>query len=140
MCGGASSSCNGGTETWTKSRNGWDWSYTKTYTVPVYLGDFRPVSGVFTITVKNDGGKISHMVTYKKGPEPKPDLKKGKDLFSEMESFMYDELTHNARSDEVKTIQGLLRPGARHVRSPVPVGLQGLSQGLRAGPQAQAGQ
>jgi uncharacterized protein RhaS with RHS repeats len=24
-CGGASSSCNGGTETWTKSRNGWDW-------------------------------------------------------------------------------------------------------------------
>jgi RHS repeat-associated protein len=25
MCGGASSSCNGGTETWTKSRNGWDW-------------------------------------------------------------------------------------------------------------------
>lgn len=29
-CGGASSSRNGGTETWTKSRNGWDRSYTKT--------------------------------------------------------------------------------------------------------------
>ncbi|WP_329361535.1 hypothetical protein [Streptomyces sp. NBC_01483] len=76
--------------------------------MPVYLGGFSPVSGVFTITVKNDGGKISHKVTCKKGPEPKPDLKKGRDLFSEMESYMYDELTHNARSDEVKTIQGLL--------------------------------
>ncbi|WP_329538331.1 hypothetical protein OG568_51985 (plasmid) [Streptomyces sp. NBC_01450] len=80
--------------------------------MPVYLGGFSPVCGVFTITVKNDDGKISHKATYKKGPEPKPDLNKGKDLFSEMEIYICDELTHNARSDEVNTIQGLLRPGA----------------------------
>src|SRR5690606_35168562 len=30
MCGGTSSSCNGGTETFTKTATGWDWSYTKT--------------------------------------------------------------------------------------------------------------
>ncbi|WP_405985316.1 hypothetical protein [Streptomyces sp. NBC_00872] len=64
------------------------------------------------ITVKNNGGNISQKVTYKKGPEPKPDLKKCEDLFSQMESYMCDELTRNARSDDVKMIQGLLRPWA----------------------------
>ncbi|MEU9398279.1 polymorphic toxin type 44 domain-containing protein [Streptomyces sp. NPDC048242] len=108
----------------TPGANGsWVYHSTQTYTVPVHLGGFIPVSGVLTITVKNDGGKISHKVTYKKGPEPKPDLKKGEDLFSEMESYMYDELTHNARSDDVKAIQGLLRPGAWYD------GLTGRDQG-----------
>ncbi|MFD5650092.1 polymorphic toxin type 44 domain-containing protein [Streptomyces sp. NPDC127039] len=48
--------------------------------------------GYFSITVKNDGGKVSRKATFKKGPEPKPDLKRGEDLFSEMESYMYDGL------------------------------------------------
>ncbi|MEV0696248.1 polymorphic toxin type 44 domain-containing protein, partial [Streptomyces sp. NPDC050388] len=132
MCGGSSSSCNGGTETFTKTATGWDWSYTTTSTVSVNpggsggsggSGGFSGFSGVLTITVRNNGGKASRKTTFKKGPEPKPDLKMGEDLFSEMASYMYDELTYNARSNEVRTIQGLLRPWAWYD------GLAGRSQG-----------
>jgi RHS repeat-associated protein len=87
----------------------WVYHSTQTYTVPVYSGGS---SGVLTITVKNNAGKVSHKVSFKKGPEPKPDLKEGKKLFSEVEGYMFDELTNNARSPEVKGIQGLLRPWA----------------------------
>ncbi|MFD7060275.1 hypothetical protein [Streptomyces sp. NPDC059906] len=72
------------------------------YTVPAPNVGLSGSRGYFSITVKNDGGKVSRKATFKKGPEPKPDLKRGEDLFSEMESYMYDELTRNARSDDVK--------------------------------------
>ncbi|WP_343242604.1 polymorphic toxin type 44 domain-containing protein [Streptomyces sp. SID8111] len=126
MCGGTSSSCNGGTETFTKTATGWDWSYTKTYPVsvnPGSSGGFSGFGGVLTITVRNNGGKASRKATFKRGPEPKPVLKTGDGLFSEIASCMYNELTHNARSDEVRTIQGLLRPWAWYD------GLAGRSQG-----------
>ncbi|MYZ35099.1 MULTISPECIES: hypothetical protein [unclassified Streptomyces] len=90
----------------------WVYHSTKTYTLPAPFTGFSGSGGVMTITVKNDGGNISQKVTCKKGPEPKPDLKKGEDLFSQVESYMYDELTRNARSDDMKMIQGLLRPWA----------------------------
>ncbi|WP_078916364.1 RHS repeat-associated core domain-containing protein [Streptomyces viridochromogenes] len=98
----------------------WVYHSTQTYTVPVYAGGY---GGVFTVTVKNDGGKVSHKVTFKKGPQPKPDLKEGEEQFDEMEGYMFDELTKNARSSEVKTMQGLLRPWAWYD------GLAGRNQG-----------
>ncbi|MEU2556434.1 polymorphic toxin type 44 domain-containing protein [Streptomyces sp. NPDC013313] len=88
----------------------WVYHSTETYTLPAPFTGFSGSGGILTVTVKNDGGKVSQKVTYKKGPEPKPDLKKGEDLFAQIESYMYDELTRNARSKDVKAIQGLLRP------------------------------
>ncbi|MFD9435713.1 RHS repeat-associated core domain-containing protein [Streptomyces sp. NPDC060002] len=102
------------------SKGGWTYHSSQTYTTPVHFG---ATSGVFTVTVKYDGGKVSRTATFKKGPEPKPNLKEGKDVFSEMESYMFDELTNNARSSEVKTMQGLLRPWAWYD------GLAGRNQG-----------
>ncbi|MFB6508342.1 MULTISPECIES: RHS repeat-associated core domain-containing protein [unclassified Streptomyces] len=88
----------------------WTYHSTQTYTLPAPFAGFSGASGILTITVKNDGGKVSQKITYKKGPEPKPELKKGEDLFAQIESYMYDELARNARSNDVKSIQGLLRP------------------------------
>jgi RHS repeat-associated protein len=105
----------------TPGRDGtWVHHSTKTYTVPVNFGGY---GGVFTVTVKNDGGKTSHKVTFKKGPQPKPELKEGEEQFDEMEGYMFDELTKNARSSEVKTMQGLLRPWSWYD------GLAGRNQG-----------
>lgn len=101
----------------------WVYHSTKTYSLPAPFTGFSGSGGIITITVKNDGGKISQKITFKKGPQPKPDLKKGEDLFSQMESYMYDELTRNARSDDVKMMQGLLRPSAWYD------GLAGRDQG-----------
>ncbi|MCX5242645.1 polymorphic toxin type 44 domain-containing protein [Streptomyces prunicolor] len=103
----------GGTyhDSMTMGPNGtWVYHSTETYTLPAPFTGFSGSGGILTVTVKNDGGKVSQKVTYKKGPEPKPDLKKGEDLFAQIESYMYDELTRNARSKDVKAIQGLLRP------------------------------
>ncbi|MFC4500640.1 MULTISPECIES: RHS repeat domain-containing protein [Streptomyces] len=74
MCGGASSSCNGGTETWTKSSSGWKWSYTKTYTQTFQYqkSGGGTGSGTMTVTVRTDGGVKSAKVVFKKGPDPKP--------------------------------------------------------------------
>ncbi|MER5907448.1 polymorphic toxin-type HINT domain-containing protein [Streptomyces mirabilis] len=69
MCGGASSSCNGGTESWTKSRNGWDWSYTKTYTSNGTVGG---VSGTLTAVVTKTQNSTTAKITFKKGPDPVP--------------------------------------------------------------------
>ncbi|WP_329536905.1 hypothetical protein OG568_50850 (plasmid) [Streptomyces sp. NBC_01450] len=69
MCGGASSSCNGGTETWTKSRDGWDWSYTKTYTSKGTVGG---TAGTFTAVVTQTQNSTTTKVTFKQGPEPLP--------------------------------------------------------------------
>jgi len=74
MCGGASSACNGGTETWTKSKNGWDWSYTKTYTQP---GTSHGVAGTFTAVVTQTLHSTTSKITFKKGPEPVPAQKTG---------------------------------------------------------------
>ncbi|MFD7480938.1 RHS repeat-associated core domain-containing protein, partial [Streptomyces sp. NPDC059837] len=74
MCGGASSSCNGGTETWTKSRNGWDWGYTKTYTGKGTIGG---VTGTFTAVVTQTQNSSTAKVTFKEGPEPVPVKKSG---------------------------------------------------------------
>ncbi|MFD7481062.1 RHS repeat-associated core domain-containing protein, partial [Streptomyces sp. NPDC059837] len=69
MCGGASSSCNGGTESWTKSRNGWDWSYTKTYTSNGTVGG---TAGTFTTVVTQTQNSTTAKITFKKGPDPVP--------------------------------------------------------------------
>ncbi|MFE4173235.1 hypothetical protein ACFRR7_14475 [Streptomyces sp. NPDC056909] len=55
----------------------WVYHSTKTYTLPAPFTGFSGGGGVMAITVKNDGGNISQKVTYKKGPEPKPDLTQG---------------------------------------------------------------
>lgn len=68
-CGGASSSCNGGTETWTKTTNGWDWSYTKTYT---QTGNYNGVNGTLTAVVTQTRNSTTSKITFKKGPEPAP--------------------------------------------------------------------
>jgi RHS repeat-associated protein len=75
MCGGASSSCNGGTETWTlNSSGGWDWSYTNTYTqkVTYQTASGGIGTGTMTVTVRAKAGHTSAKITFKKGPEPKP--------------------------------------------------------------------
>ncbi|WP_328502159.1 hypothetical protein OG828_22815 [Streptomyces sp. NBC_00457] len=79
MCGGASSSCNGGTETWTKSSSGWNWSYTKTYsqTFTYQKAGGGTGSGTMTVTVRTDGGHKSAEIVFKKGPDPKPEKKEG---------------------------------------------------------------
>ncbi len=79
MCGGASSSCNGGTETWTKTRNGWEWSYTKTYTQTFQYQKTGggTGSGTMTITVHTDAGHTAAKVVFKKGPDPEPKRKDG---------------------------------------------------------------
>ncbi|MFF7889555.1 RHS repeat-associated core domain-containing protein [Streptomyces sp. NPDC020794] len=74
MCGGASSSCNGGTETWTKSRNGWDWGYTKTYTG---TGTQNGQSGTLTAVVTQTQNSTTVKISFKKGPEPVPVKKFG---------------------------------------------------------------
>ncbi|WTO67646.1 RHS repeat-associated core domain-containing protein [Streptomyces sp. NBC_00209] len=73
-CGGASSSCNGGTETWTKTKDGWDWSYTKTTTKTFsYKTDNGTVGqGTMSTTVHQTAGTTTTKITFKKGPEPKP--------------------------------------------------------------------
>jgi RHS repeat-associated protein len=68
-CGGASSSCNGGTETWTKTTKGWDWSYTKTYT---QTGNYNGVNGILTTVVTQTRDSTTSKVTFKMGPEPAP--------------------------------------------------------------------
>ncbi|MGW3990398.1 RHS repeat-associated core domain-containing protein [Streptomyces sp. NPDC004830] len=73
MCGGSSSSCNGGTETWTKGKNGWNWSYTKTYTNP----SVSVRSSTMTVTVARSGGYTSAKVVFKVGPQPLPAMKGG---------------------------------------------------------------
>ncbi|MGW5134182.1 RHS repeat-associated core domain-containing protein [Streptomyces sp. NPDC004135] len=74
MCGGSSSSCNGGTETWKKTSKGWKWSYTKTYSQKFkYLtGNGGTGTGIMTTTVRTEVGHKSVQVVFKKGPEPKP--------------------------------------------------------------------
>ncbi|WP_406099914.1 RHS repeat domain-containing protein [Streptomyces sp. NBC_01013] len=74
MCGGASSSCNGGTETWTKTKNGWDWAYTKTTTKTFNYtqSDGHAGSGTMTKTVHQTAGRTTTKIVFKKGPEPKP--------------------------------------------------------------------
>ncbi|MFI8888239.1 RHS repeat-associated core domain-containing protein [Streptomyces sp. NPDC053813] len=74
-CGGASSSCGGGTETWTLNDNGgWDWSYAKTYTTK---GTSRGVSGTFDMVVTQTKNNTTAKITFKKGPEPAPARKTG---------------------------------------------------------------
>ncbi|MFJ2766082.1 RHS repeat domain-containing protein [Streptomyces prasinus] len=90
MCGGSSSSCNGGTETFTKTATGWDWSYTKEYSYYVYTpGGPGAMTAVVTQTYKTSSGKGSTVtykkgpkpVIYKKGPEPLPERKAGNSLW-----------------------------------------------------------
>ncbi|WP_438947818.1 RHS repeat-associated core domain-containing protein [Streptomyces triticisoli] len=76
-CGGASSSCNGGTETWTKTKNGWDWSYTKTSTQTYTKPGGGTGSSTMTVTVTRSGGRTSAQVVFKKGPDPAPATKGG---------------------------------------------------------------
>ncbi|WP_256669312.1 RHS repeat domain-containing protein [Streptomyces fulvorobeus] len=73
-CGGASSSCNGGTETWTKTSSGWDWSYTKTYTQTFQYAeqDGTAGSGTMTTTVTQTVGATTAKIVFKKGPDPEP--------------------------------------------------------------------
>ncbi|WP_244888271.1 RHS repeat domain-containing protein [Streptomyces scopuliridis] len=73
-CGGSSSSCNGGTETWTKSKNGWKWSYTKTYTQKFQYAKKNGTagSGTMTTTVTQTSGATTAKIVFKKGPDPKP--------------------------------------------------------------------
>ncbi|MER6976128.1 RHS repeat domain-containing protein [Streptomyces carpinensis] len=68
-CGGASSSCNGGTETWTKTRTGWHWSYTKTYT---QQGTFHGVSGTFSTVVTTDPEQHKGQDHLQKGSRTRP--------------------------------------------------------------------
>ncbi|MFE9887617.1 RHS repeat-associated core domain-containing protein [Streptomyces scopuliridis] len=79
-CGGSSSSCNGGTETWTKSKDGWKWSYTKTYVTKVPGTSSTYISA----TVQTSVGKttavdiaIFKKPSFKKGPNPEPERKDG---------------------------------------------------------------
>ncbi|MEU4031115.1 RHS repeat domain-containing protein [Streptomyces anulatus] len=75
MCGGSSSSCNGGTETFTKKSNGgWSWKYTKTYTQKVtYKKTNGSIgSGTMTTTVTQTVGTTSTKIVFKKGPSPAP--------------------------------------------------------------------
>ncbi|WP_239079269.1 RHS repeat-associated core domain-containing protein [Streptomyces sp. SID7909] len=73
-CGGASSSCNGGTETWKKTKSGWDWSYTKTTTKAFQYvkPDGSAGSGTMTKTVHQTAGSTTTKLVFKKGPDPKP--------------------------------------------------------------------
>ncbi|MFJ2851280.1 MULTISPECIES: RHS repeat domain-containing protein [Streptomyces] len=73
-CGGSSSSCNGGTETWTKSKNGWNWSFTKTYTQTFQYAkqDGTAGSGTMTTTVTQTVGATVAKIVFKKGPDPLP--------------------------------------------------------------------
>ncbi|MFD4943091.1 RHS repeat domain-containing protein [Streptomyces sp. NPDC058409] len=74
-CGGASSSCGGGTESWTlNDKGGWDWSYTKTYTETFQYqkAGGGAGSGTMTVTVRMNGGVSTAKVVFKKGPDPKP--------------------------------------------------------------------
>ncbi|MFJ2099371.1 polymorphic toxin-type HINT domain-containing protein [Streptomyces anulatus] len=64
-CGGSSSSCNGGTETWTKSKTGWNWSYTKST-------KFSSSNTIMTTTVTYDHRTTVRVIVFKKGPEPEP--------------------------------------------------------------------
>ncbi|WP_285565235.1 RHS repeat-associated core domain-containing protein [Streptomyces sp. RTGN2] len=74
-CGGASSSCNGGTETWKlNDKGGWDWSYTKVYTSP---GKSGGTSGTFTTVVTQTKSSTMAKITFKKGPDPAPARKEG---------------------------------------------------------------
>ncbi|MEV0696217.1 hypothetical protein AB0I73_41065, partial [Streptomyces sp. NPDC050388] len=80
MCGGSSSSCNGGTETFTKTATGWDWLYTTTSTQTV---TYQTVSGgtgtgTTSITVRTEVGHKSAQIVFKKGPNPEPERKDGK--------------------------------------------------------------
>ncbi|MFJ8051407.1 RHS repeat domain-containing protein [Streptomyces luteogriseus] len=80
MCGGSSSSCGGGTETWTlNSKGGWDWSYTKTYTkkFTYQTGNGGTGTGTMTTTVRTEVGHKSVRIVFKKGPEPKPAKRDG---------------------------------------------------------------
>jgi RHS repeat-associated protein len=80
MCGGSSSSCGGGTETWTlNSKGGWDWSYTKTYTkkFTYRTGNGSTGTGTMTTTVRTEVGHKAVRIVFKKGPEPKPAKKDG---------------------------------------------------------------
>ncbi|WP_240802492.1 RHS repeat-associated core domain-containing protein [Streptomyces sp. A0642] len=74
-CGGASSSCNGGTETWKlNDKGGWDWSYTKTTTKTFQYAkqDGSAGSGSMTTTVHQTAGRTTTKIVFKKGPDPKP--------------------------------------------------------------------
>ncbi|MGY3062538.1 RHS repeat-associated protein [Streptomyces sp. TE3672] len=76
-CGGASSSCGGGTETWTlNDQGGWDWSYTRTYAQP---GTSNGATGTFTAVVTQTQNSTTAKITFKKGPNPKPERKEGKE-------------------------------------------------------------
>ncbi|WP_416980828.1 polymorphic toxin type 28 domain-containing protein [Streptomyces sp. T028] len=71
MCGGASSSCNGGTETWTNSSSGWKWSYTKTYHYTY------PDGSSLALTVNTSRSHVSYKVHFKTGPSPLPTVRYG---------------------------------------------------------------
>ncbi|WP_238442273.1 RHS repeat domain-containing protein [Streptomyces pratensis] len=74
-CGGSSSSCNGGTETWTKKSNGgWKWKYTKTYTQKFTFKKSNGSlgAGTMTATVTQTVGATSAKIVFKKGPDPEP--------------------------------------------------------------------
>ncbi|MFE3384742.1 RHS repeat-associated core domain-containing protein [Streptomyces anulatus] len=69
-CGGSSSSCNGGTETWTKTSTGWDYNYQKEVTLP-------GTKTIMTSTVTYSSGVTSTKVEFKPGPTPLPVLRAG---------------------------------------------------------------
>ncbi|ATW46692.1 type IV secretion protein Rhs [Streptomyces peucetius subsp. caesius ATCC 27952] len=79
-CGGSNSSCNGGTETWTKTKDSWNWSYSKTTTDEHGYTKYSYVS--YTI-----GTGIDEIKTYfddspvKKGPEEVPVLLSDAELY-----------------------------------------------------------
>ncbi|MFJ8870527.1 RHS repeat-associated core domain-containing protein [Streptomyces sp. NPDC102473] len=80
MCGGSSSSCNGGTETFTKKSNGgWSWKYKKTYTQKfTYAKSNGSIGrGTMTTTVTQTVGATSAKVVFKKGPDPAPQKSDG---------------------------------------------------------------
>ncbi|MGW3683930.1 RHS repeat domain-containing protein [Streptomyces prasinus] len=79
MCGGSSSSCNGGTETFTKTATGWDWSYTttSTQTVTYQTASGGTGTGTMTITVRTEVSHKSVQIVFKKGPDPLPAMKGG---------------------------------------------------------------
>ncbi|MEU5718070.1 RHS repeat-associated core domain-containing protein [Streptomyces sp. NPDC020403] len=75
MCGGSSSSCNGGTETFTKKSNGgWSWKYTKTYTKKITFkySNGSIGRGTLSTTVTKTSGTTAAKIVFKKGPDPKP--------------------------------------------------------------------
>ncbi|MFK0121322.1 RHS repeat domain-containing protein [Streptomyces sp. NPDC090994] len=61
----------------TPSANGWVYHSTKTYTqnFEYQKNDGSTGSGTMTVTVRTDGGVSTAKITFKKGPDPKPEKK-----------------------------------------------------------------